>query len=464
MRLRRLIIPLLVTALLAPVMAAPVFAQRTGYTKEEFVRRRAALAGKTKEGMIVLFGDSLPQPGAHFRQDNDFFYLCGVEDLNAVLVLNAGKGEAHLFLPRQLTREEMMDGASVLRDPRARENLGLTNIYDLSYFDEFVARNAKSFALTWLRLGPGDTVDSDRTEMAIFTGRKDRLHYNNQLSLGEYRVRQFKDRHPSLEIRDVTARLDALRLIKSAEEIAILRRNGRISAEAVRQAMIAGRIGDFEYELEAVGLHTILLGGARSAAAAPIVASGPNSCLPRYDKNMRRTADGDLVLMDFGADLDHLGMSVTRTWPISGKFTKDQREVYEIVLEVEKACLEAARPGATQADITRAVDLAMKRRGLNSRGLVGDTGHFVGLSAHDVGSKGEAFREGMVFAFEPALYVAEKSIGVRITDTVLITRNGCEVLTKAVPKEIDEIEKLLAAAVLRKTGSEGDLKKLRGLL
>ena len=464
MRAYRWMKPILIAALLAPVLAAPAFAQRTGYTKEEFVRRRAALAGKAKEGMVVLFGDSLPQPGAHFRQDDDFFYLCGIEDLNAVLVLNAAKGEAHLFLPRQLTREEMMDGASVLRDPRVRENLGLTNIYDLSYFDEFVARNAKSFALTWLRLGPADTVDADRTEMAMLASRKDRLHYNDLPSLGDYRTRQFKERHPSFEIKDITPSLDALRLVKSLEEIAILRRNGRLSAEAVRQAMIAGRTGDFEYELEAVGLQTVLLGGARSAAAAPIVASGPNSCLPRYDKNMRRTADGDLILMDFGADLDHLGMSVARTWPINGKFAKDQREVYEIVLEVEKACLEAAKPGATQADITRAVDRAMKRKGLNSRGLVGDMGHFVGLSAHDVGAKGEPFREGMVFAFEPALYVTDKSIGVRITDTVLITRSGCEVLTKAVPKEIDEIERLLAAALRIKIGSEGDLKKLRGLL
>lgn len=464
MRARRWMKPLLMLALLAPALSSAVFAQRTGYTKEEFVRRRAALAEKTKEGMVVLFGDSLPQPGAHFRQDNDFFYLCGVEDLNAVLVLNAKTRDAHLFLPRQLTREEMMDGASILRDPRTRENLGLANIYDLSYFDEFVARNAKSFAVTWLRLGPADTVDFDRTEMAMFVGRKDRLHYNNQLSLGDYRVRQFKDRHPSFEIKDVTPHLDALRLIKSAEEIAILRRNGHISAEAVLQAMIAGRTGVFEYELEAVALQTILLGGARSAAAAPIVASGPNSCLPRYDKNMRRTVDGDLVLMDFGADLDHLGMSATRTWPINGKFTKDQREIYEIVLEVEKACLEATKPGATQEDITRAVDRAMKRKGLNSRGLVGDMGHFVGLSVHDVGAKGQPFREGMVFAVEPALYIAEKSLGVRIADTVLITRNGCEVLTKSVPKEIDEIEKLLAAALQRKIGSEGDLKKLRGLL
>jgi len=463
MRFHERLMPVLAAALLAAAAPAAL-AQRTGYTKEEFVRRRAALAERTREGMIVLFGDAMPQPGSHARQDNDFFYLCGVEDLNAILVLNARTKEAHLFLPRQLTREEMQDGSTILRDPRTRENLGLANIYDQAYFDEFVARNAAAFAVTWLRLGPADTSDYDRAEMASLAGRKDRLHYNAAPLLNDYRALRFRERHPAVEIRDVTPHLDALRQIKSAEEIAILRRGGWLSAEAVKLAMATSRPGVFEYELEAVALQAAILGGARGPAAAPIVGSGPNSCLPRYDKNMRRTSDGDLVVMDFGADLDHLGMAVTRTWPVNGKFTKDQREIYEIVLAVEKACLEAYRPGATQEDITKAVDRAMKRKNLNSRGLVGDTGHFVGLSVHDVGAKGQPFREGMVYAVEPALYIAEKSLGVRIEDTVLITRTGCEVLTKNVPKEIDEIEKLMAAAFLRKAGSEINLSKTRGIL
>jgi Xaa-Pro aminopeptidase len=464
MRFHKWLKPALAVALLVAAAPSTALAQRTGYTKEEFVRRRAALTERTREGMIVLFADSMPQPGSHFRQDNDFFYLSGIEDLNAILVLNARTKETHVFLPRQLTREESQDGPSVVRDPRARENLGLTNVYDQAYFDEFIVRNAASFAVTWIRLGPADSAEYDRNEMASLAGRKDRLHYNSAPVLNDYRALRFRERHPAIAIRDVTPHLDALRQIKSAEEIAILRRGGWLSAEAVKLAMAASRPGVFEYELEAVVLQSVLTGGARGPIAAPIVGSGPNTCLPRYDKNMRRTADGDLVLMDFGADLDHLGMAVTRTWPVNGKFTKDQREIYEIVLAVEKACLEAYRPGATQEDVTKAVDRAMKKKGLNSRGLVGDMGHFVGLSAHDVGLKGQPFREGMVFAVEPALYIAEKNLGIRIEDTVLITRNGCEVLTKSVPKEIDEIEKLMAAAFLRKAATESNLSKTRGIL
>ena len=450
--------------LLAAAIPSAALGQRVGYTKEEFVRRRAALAERAREGMIVLFGEALPQPGAHFRQDNDFFYVSGVEDMSAVLVLNARTKETHLFLTRQMTRDEGLDGGSILRDGRARENLGLTSIFDLSYFDEFVARNAAAFAVTWLRLGAADSAEYDRTEMASLAARRDRLHYNAAPLPNDYRAARFRERHPAIDLRDITPHLDALRQVKGAEEAAILRRGGWLSAEAVKLAMAACRPGVFEYELEAVALQTILAGGARGAAAAPIVGSGPNSCLPRYDKNMRRTADGDLVVMDFGADLDHLGMTVARTWPVGGKFTKDQRETYEVVLAVEKACLEAYRPGATQADVTRAVDRALKKKGLNGRGLVGDMGHFVGLSVHDVGPKGQPFREGMVYAVEPALYIAEKNLGVRIADTVLITRTGCEVLTKNVPKEIDEIEQLMAAALRRNPGTETNLSKSRGIL
>jgi Xaa-Pro aminopeptidase len=234
-----------------------------------------------------------------------------------------------------------------------------------------------------------------------------------------------------------------MRAIKTPEEIEIIRRNGALSAEAVKQAMLATRPEVFEYEIEAAAMSVIFKGGARGAAYAPIVGSGPNSCIFHYDKNSRRVEAGDVVLMDFGADLDHLAMDITRTWPASGRFTDEQREVYRIVLEVQKACIEAYRPGATPKDVRDHVASVMKAKGIDPRGLQGGFGHGVGLSVHDV-PLGGVLKEGMVFAIEPALYYPDKSFGVRIEDTVLITKAGCEVLTKGVPKEIAEIEALLA--------------------
>jgi Xaa-Pro aminopeptidase len=237
--------------------------------------------------------------------------------------------------------------------------------------------------------------------------------------------------------------IDEMRLIKSAEEIDILRRNGKISAEAVKQAILATGPGVFEYQIEAAAMHVILKNGAKGAAYPPIVGSGPNSCIWHYNENSRKVKDGDLVLMDFGADLDYLCMDITRTWPASGKFTAEQREVYQIVLAVQKACIEAYRPGVTSEDVRKHVADVMKKKGIDPRELRGGIGHYVGMCVHDVGPRGVRLKEGMVFAIEPALYYPEKNIGIRIEDTILITKDGCEVLTKDVPKELEEIQGLM---------------------
>ena len=426
------------------ILQASSFAQRTGYSKEEFIRRRSALMDQAQEGMIVLFGESMPQPGAHFRQDNDFYYFSGIEDINAILVMAPKTKETYLFLPPQTQREEMVEGPNLLKDEKAKEKTGVTDIFSLSYFDEFIARNARRFGMTFhLRLSPRDVVDNARWETLIFVARKNRIHYNDQIPLDNYRINKLKERYPAFEFKDIVPFIDAMRMIKSPEEIEILRRNGKISAEAVRQAMLTTAPGIYEYEIEAAAMHIILKNGAKGAAYPPIVGSGPNTCIWHYSQNSRKVEHGDLVLMDFGADLDYLCMDITRTWPASGKFTAEQREVYNIVLEIQKACIETYRPGVTSEDVQKHVAEVMAKKGLDSKGLRGGFGHHVGMAVHDVGVGSVPLKEGMVFAIEPALYYPEKKIGIRIEDTVLITRDGCEVLTRGVPKEIDEIERLL---------------------
>ena len=429
----------------------PSFSQRAGYSKEEFMRRRAALMDKVGDGLIVLFGETSPLPGAHFHQDNDFFYLTGVEDTGAALILVPKTKESYLFLPQQTPREAMMGGANLLKDPQAKEKTGFTEIYDVSFFEEYLGRNIARAGLSlYLRLSPRDTIDNARYETMIFTARKSRLHYNDQISLDNHRILKLKERFPAAEFKDITPLIDAMRVINSPEEIEVLRRNGRISAEAVQLAMLATRPGGFEYEIEAAAMSTVLKNGATGAAYPPIVGSGPNTCILHYEKNDRQVEDGDLVLMDFGGLLDYMCMDISRTWPASGKFTKEQREVYEIALEIQKACIEAYRPGVTNADVQNHVAEVMKKKGLDPRGQRGGIGHYVGLCTHDVGPRIEKLHESMVFAIEPGFYYPEKNIGVRIEDTVLITKDGCEVLSKDVPKEIDEVEKLLSQREMKK--------------
>jgi Xaa-Pro aminopeptidase len=439
---------LVVALLLYPALS---FAQRTGYTKEEFMRRRAALMEKANNGLIILFGETMPLPGAHFHQDNDFYYLTGVEDPGAAIVLVPRTKESILFLPQQTPREELMGGVNLLKDAKAKERTGFSEIHPVSFFDEYIGRSLARTGMTLhLRLSPADTIDNARYETMIFTARKSRLHYNDQISLDNHRILKLKERFPAAEFKDITPFIDAMRVIKSPEEIEVMRRNGRISAEGVRQAMLATRPGGYEYEIEAAAMSVVLKNGATGAAYPPIVGSGPNTCILHYERNDRRVAEGDLILMDFGGLLDYMCMDISRTWPASGKFTKEQREVYEIALEVQKACIEAYRPGATNEDVQKHVAEVMKKKGLDPRGQRGGFGHYVGLCTHDVGPRMEKLQEGMVFAIEPGLYYPEKNIGVRIEDTVLITKDGCEVLSKNVPKEIDEVEKLLSQRELKK--------------
>lgn len=424
-----------------PVLSA----QRVGFSKAEMNRRRLALMDGLDDGMIVLFGDCMPSPGGHFRQDNDFYYFTGIEDKGAIMVIAPKTEESFLFLPKQTSREMMVEGKNLLEEDEAGQKTGFTGIYPVSYFDEFLARNARSYGLTFhMRMSPRDSVDNARWETMIFEGRKNRSHYNDQISIDNHRIKKLKERYPVVAFQDITSRIDEMRVIKSAEEIEILRRNGKISAEGVKQAMLATRPGVMEYQIEAAAVHVILENGAKGAAYPPIVGSGPNSCIWHYDDNSRKTEEGDLVLMDFGADLDYLCMDITRTWPVSGKFTPEQREVYQIVLAVQKACIEAYKPGVTSEDVQEHVAEVMRQKGLDPRGLKGGLGHYVGMSVHDVGPHGVRLKEGMAFAIEPALYYPEKSFGIRIEDTVLITKDGCEVLTEDVPKELEEIEKLMS--------------------
>ncbi len=430
--------------LIAFGLQTALFSQRAGFTKQEMMRRREVLMDSLPGGMIVLFGDSMPVPGWHFRQDNDFYYFTGIENRGAIVVMAPKTKESFLFLPRQTPREMMIEGENLLRDEKAKQKTGFTEIYPVTYFDEFIARNARKYGLSFqMRLSPRDSVDNARWETLIFVGRKNRTHYNDQISLDNYRIEKLKERYPIISFQDITPLIDEMRLIKSTEEIEILRRNGKISAEGVKQAMRVTRPGVYEYQIEAAAMHTILNGGARGAAYPPIVGSGPNSCIWHYDENSRKVKDGDLVLMDFGADLDYLCMDITRTWPVSGKFTPEQRKIYRIVLAVQKACIEAYKPGVTSEDVQKHVAEVMRQKGINPRELKGGIGHYVGMCVHDVGLRGVPLKEGMVFAIEPALYYPEKSIGIRIEDTILITKDGCEILTKDVPKELEEIERLM---------------------
>jgi len=425
--------------LVALVCIAAPSAERMGYAPEEFAARRQRLAKALGRGTLVMFGATTPSPGIRFRQDNDFFYLTGNESLNAALVMDAATAEAHLFLPKLSATEIRYEGPNWLDDVDAAREYGFTSIQPLSGMPEFLARRRglPGNELLWTRLSERDFVNHGRADVAIYTGRRLTNPFAQHPTEDALRVAALREKFPYYTVQDVTPHLDRLRLIKTPREIEILRYNGRVSAEAIRRAIAATAPGRFEYELEAEATHWLLRHGLQGAAYPAIVASGPMGNRWHYEDSGRRMQAGELVVMDYAGSLDYLTVDITRTWPVSGRFTDAQRRAYLTVLEAQKAIIAAIRPGVTRDVVRTLAEDIFRKNGFDPRYAY--VGHYVGLSVHDVGDWSLSFEAGMAMAIEPILDIPEQQLHIRVEDTILVTPNGAENLTSGVPKEIDEL-------------------------
>jgi Xaa-Pro aminopeptidase len=434
---------LTIAFVLAACVAAAPGAERMGYSADEFAGRRQRLAKTIERGTLVLFGATEASPGIRFRQDNDFFYLTGNEGVNAVLVMDAPSGLSHLFIPKLSPVEVRYEGGNWLEEQDAARTHGFASIQPLSGLHEFLARRrgVSGPVTLWTRLSERDEVNFGRVDAAIRTARRLNNPFAHQSNADAVRVQQIRQMFPYYTLQDVTPHIDALRLIKTAREAEILRYNGRISAEAVRRAIAISAPGRYEYEHEAEATHWMLKHGLQGGAYPAIVASGPNGNQWHYEASSRQTKAGELIVMDYGGSLDYLTIDITRTWPVSGRFTDAQRKAYDCVLEAQKAIIAAIRPGVTRDAVRTVAEDIFRRHGFDPRYAY--IGHYVGLSVHDVGDWNAPFQEGMVMAIEPIIDIPDQQLHIRVEDTILVTANGAEVLTSAVPKEVNEMLALI---------------------
>jgi Xaa-Pro aminopeptidase len=291
--------------------------------------------------------------------------------------------------------------------------------------------------MLWTRLSERDFVNHGRADVAIHTRRRMTNPFAQHPTEDALRVAALREAFPSSTIQDVTPHLDRLRLIKTPREIEILRANGRVSAEAIRRAIAATAPGRFEYELEAEATHWLLKHGLQGAAYPAIVASGPMGNRWHYEDSGRRMSAGELVVMDYAGSLDYLTVDITRTWPVSGRFTDAQRRAYQTTLEAQKAIIAAIRPGVTRDVVRKLAEDVFRKNGFDPRYAY--VGHYVGLSVHDVGDWSLPFEAGMAMAIEPILDIPEQQLHIRVEDTILVTATGAENLTASVPKDVDEL-------------------------
>ena len=270
---------------------------------------------------------------------------------------------------------------------------------------------------------------------------------------------QLRARYPFRDVADATPLIAKLRVQKSAVEIAAIQHSTDVSVEAHRAAWKRLAAGQYEYQIAAALLNKFLDEGCQGPAYSPIVGSGPNGAILHYMSNQRRIERGELVVVDAAAQCDGYASDITRTVPVSGKFTPRQREIYQVVLGAQKAAIAAVKPGAFLSDsglsgsgesLTKIARDYIDAHGKDSHGdrlgkyFSHDIGHQVGLEVHDPRFDGP-LEAGMVITIEPGVYIAEENLGIRIEDVVLVTSNGAKVLSAALPKEPDEIEKAVVS-------------------
>lgn len=432
--------------------------------RQEFARRRRALMAEMEENSIAIL-PAAPERTRNrdvlhpYRQDSDFWYLSGFPEPEAVMVLVPGRehGEFVLFCRERDPKMEIWDGYRAGPEG-AVETYGADDAFPISDIDEIL---------------PGLIEGRDRVYHDL--GRD--TDFDSQLMgwVNTIRAQVRTGAHPPGEFLALTHILHDMRLYKSAAELKVMRKAGEIAAAGHVRAMQTVKPGMYEYQLEAEYLHEFLQRGARSTAYPSIVGGGKNGCILHYIENSEKLKNGDLVLVDAGCELDCYASDITRTFPVNGKFNKHQQALYELVLESQYAAIDAVQPGnhwdqfheAALYVLTQGmIDLGLLQGEFNElieteayrRFFMHRTGHWLGLDVHDVGDYKvhDAWRvlePGMVLTVEPGLYVAAddktvaehwRGIGIRIEDDVAVTKTGHEVLTSDVPKNVADIETLMA--------------------
>jgi len=434
-------------------------------TKTEFAKRRQRL-------MEIMGPDSIAVlPNAqvanrnrdvdyHYRSDSNFHYLSGFDEPESVIVLIPGRehGEYILFCRERDLEKEIWDGYRAGQEG-AVDKFAADDSYPITDIDDILPGLLEGRGKVYYTMG---NIPSFDQRMVGF--------------LNHLRKANRQGKHSPTEIIELDHALNELRLFKSSAEIKAMRQAAEISAQAHIRAMQFTQPGKWEYQVEAEIIHEFMKNDCRSPAYPSIVGGGENGCILHYIENNHRLKNNDLLLIDAGAEYDYYAGDITRTFPVNGKFTPAQKTLYELVLKAQKAAIAEVKPGnhwnqpheaAVRVLTEGLIEIGLLKGNLES--LIEDkayqpfymhrTGHWLGMDVHDVGDykvggEWRLLEPGMVLTVEPGLYIRDLDtvpkkwhfIGIRIEDDVLVTKTGHEVLSASAPKEIDEIESLMAEA------------------
>ena len=431
--------------------------------KTQFVRRRLELASAIKCGIAVIptAAESIRNKDAHFpyRFDSYFHYLTGFNEPESVVVVIGGKpSRSILFCRAKHEEREIWDGFRYGPE-EAKTQFNFDDTFAIDEIDKILPQLIEN-------------------KDAIFTPIGIESNWDNKMMgwLNKTRSRAREGITAPASLIDVREILDEMRIIKDADELDVMRRAAKISAEAHVNAMLATKPEKYEYEIEAELLYHFKKKGSQFPAYTSIVAGGKNACVLHYIENNAVLNDGDLLLIDAGCELDGYASDITRTFPVSGKFCGPQKIIYELVLDAQQAAMEATSRGnswqaphdaATKVLAQGFIDLKLCHGSLDkvlenreySRYYMHRTGHWLGRDVHDVGNykdngQWRSLEPGMVLTIEPGCYIRSApdipeqfwNIGIRIEDDAIVNQDsGCEIITSGVPKTINDIESLMSA-------------------
>lgn len=430
------------------------------FAAQEFADRRSKLLARIQGGQALVAGaTACPTVGA-FRQYNDFYYLCGIEVPFAYLLLDAESGQSTLYLPPHSERRERVDGPSL----SANDADLITAVTGVESIQESGALLG-DLAGTQTLYAPHDPAEGYMVSLDALLANQKRIDedpLNRRAAEETHRNAKLAELLGQMP-RDLSPILQDLRRIKSPAELDLLRRAGKICAEATNQALRCTQSGIFEYELAALAEYVYRKNGARGAAYSPIVASGKNIWHPHYWRNSQALKDGDLILFDCAPDLNYYTSDIGRMWPVNGSYDPTQRRLYGFIVEYHKVLLEEMRAGRTTQEIhdTAAarmrpyIDAMTFADEAEERGVRGTLTyhkhltHGVGMSCHDHGYWGDKPLEpGAVIALDPQLWIPEKEVYIRVEDTVAVTADGLENFTSAAALELDDVERMVGTGQL----------------
>jgi Xaa-Pro aminopeptidase len=420
-----------------------------------FKQNRQRFMKEMQPASIAIFvsNDEIPSNGDAlypFKQNSDLYWLTGIVQEDTMLVLFPDhpdpKYREVLILTRPNELKEKWDGKRL----RAEEGKNISGINTVTWLD-----NSDALLQVWIHLAKNIYLDSNEND------RK-----NNLLQTREYRfIKETRKRYPLHQYLRAAIILKNLRAVKTAEEVVVIQKAIDITANSFLRVLKFLRPGVFEFEVEAEIQHAFLSQRATGPGYSSILASGENACTLHYISNNQECKDGDLMLMDFGADYGGYNADLTRTVPVNGKFTRRQKEVYNACLHLHRFAKSLLKPGITINEyhilVGKEADIIFQKIGLLSKADVKNStpeqpaywkymyhgiSHHLGIDVHDLGPRAEPLRAGMVLTVEPGIYIQEEKMGIRIENNIWLTKNGHKDLMKDIPITVEEIEAFMKKA------------------